>query len=72
MESKDGGEKKEILKRWKELLSKQPNALINATRSPLPMSPYICFCLSEQQSIREKLCREKQDVTVSLFGMSTI
>lgn len=66
MESEAGGDQ-EIVKRWKELLSKQPDALINSARSPTPISPYICFCLSKQHSIRAKLCRENPDVTVSVI-----
>lgn len=73
METKDVGGRQEILTKWKELLSKQPEALIHSNRAPLPVSPYVCFCLSEQQSIKEKLCRENPNITVSvrLFNTSS-
>jgi hypothetical protein len=65
MESEN--DKNEIIRRWNELLSNQPKALIHSTRSPTPLSPFIWFCLSKQQSIREELCRENPDITVSIF-----
>jgi hypothetical protein len=65
MNSED--KKKEIVNRWKDLLCKQPNALINSGRSPTPMSPYICFCLSEQYLVRQKLYMEHPKATVSVL-----
>jgi hypothetical protein len=66
LESED--DKKKIIQRWKDLLSSQPKAIIHSTRPPTPSSPFIWFCLSEQQSIREELCREYPNITVSSFA----
>lgn len=66
MESED--DKNEIIQRWKDLLNSQPKALIYSTRSPTPSTPFIWFCLSEQQSIRDELCREYPDITVSIIA----
>jgi hypothetical protein len=67
MESKGDIKKKEVLKQWNELLNAQPQALIKSKRIPMPLSPYICFCLSEQQSIKEELHRENPGLSVSVF-----
>jgi hypothetical protein len=74
MESKGDMKKKEVLKRWNELLNAQPHALINSARNPLPLSPFICFCLSEQLYIKEELHRENPGLSVSVvfyFHLST-